>query len=141
MSRFNSFVFATSLVLGGACGGAGSKTATATPSPSRDRTVIMVDDMRRLQASNLYEVVQLVRPEWLAIRNSNATEPRPAPLVMSSDNEIHVYLDRERLGSVNVLRTMSVLTAGYLKFYNPAQAQARFGTGNTSGVIQIVATP
>ncbi|HSQ31651.1 MAG TPA: hypothetical protein VLN49_17460 [Gemmatimonadaceae bacterium] len=101
----------------------------------------MADDMRRLQASNLYEVVQLIRPEWLAIRNTNATEPRPTAPVMSSDNEIHVYLDRERLGSVNVLRTMSVLTAGYLKFYNPAQAQTRFGSGNTSGVIQVIATP
>lgn len=141
MSRLYSFVFVTSLVLGGACGGAGSKTESATPSPSRDRTVIMADDMRRLQASNLYEVVQLVRPEWLSIRNTNATEPRPTAPVMSSDNEIHVYLDRERLGSVNVLRTMSVLTAGYLKFYNPAQAQTRFGSGNTSGVIQIVAAP
>ncbi len=141
MPRLYSFVLVTSLVCGAACGGAGSKGASATPTPSRDRTVIMADDMRRLQASNLYEVVQLIRPEWLAIRNTNATEPRPAALPMSSDNEIHVYLDKERLGSVNVLRTMSVLTAGYLKFYNPAQAQTRFGSGNTSGVIQIITTP
>jgi hypothetical protein len=141
VSRFHSFIAITSLVLGGACGGAGSKAASTTPSPSRDRTVIMAEDMRRLQASNLYEVVQLIRPEWLAIRNTNATEPRPSAPVMSSDNEIHVYLDRERLGSVNVLRSMSVLSAGYLKFYNPAQAQTHFGSGNTSGVIQVIATP
>ena len=140
MSRLYSFVFVSSLVLGGACGGAGSTPAT-TPTPSRDRTVIMADDMRRLQASNLYEVVQMIRPEWLSVRNTNATEPRPVLPAMSSDNEIHVYLDKERLGSVNVLRTMSVLTAGYLKFHNPAQAQTRFGSGNTSGVIQIVPTP
>ena len=140
MSRLYSIAVMTSVVLGGACGG-GTKAASTTPTSSRDRTVIMADDMRRLQASNLYEVVQLIRPEWLAIRNTNATEPRPTAPVMSSDNEIHVYLDRERLGSVNVLRTMSVLTAGYLKFYNPAQAQTRFGSGNTSGVIQVIATP
>ena len=56
----------------------------------------------------------------------------------AGDQGIHVYIDSQRAGSTEILKQISVSSAASLKFYSPSEAQARFGNGNLSGVIQII---
>jgi hypothetical protein len=54
---------------------------------------------------------------------------------------VNVYQDLQKLGTVDVLRSMSLTQATSLRFYTASEAQLRFGTGNPNGVIQILTAP
>ena len=56
-------------------------------------------------------------------------------------DQIFVYLDLQRLGSIDVLKSMSLTQATSMRFYTAAEAQMRFGTGNPNGAIQIINKP
>lgn len=120
---------------GGGTGG-GSGNRAGTDDAKHDRTQITAADMKDIPASNLFEIVQRVHPEWLTVRNS-VSIGSPGGRT-AGDQGIHVYIDSQRAGSTEILKQISVSSAASLKFYSPSEAQARFGNGNLSGVIQVI---
>jgi len=46
-----------------------------------------------------------------------------------------------RVGGTEYLTRLATAQAESLKFFSPAQAQLRFGPGNTNGAIQVISTP
>lgn len=125
----------------GACASAGGNSGLAEAgSPHRDRSVITYDDMKDLQLSNLFDVVQRLHPEWLLVRNTGGIGQGSKSTRSSgtSDNDVAVYLDMQRAGGTEMLKQMPITPANSLKYYSASEAQARFGNGNLNGVIQIV---
>ncbi|MDB4875458.1 MAG: hypothetical protein JWM41_1904 [Gemmatimonadetes bacterium] len=116
-------------------GGAGSGAASASVSQvRRDRATISGPELRDLQASNLFEVVQRLHPEWLSGHNAAAIGGKTTNLA----NEVQVYIDTQRTGTTDILKQLAPNVAGSLRYYSASEAQARFGNGNLNGVIQIV---
>ena len=118
---------------GGGTGSGNRAGADEAALAKHDRTLITAADMKDIPASNLFEIVQRIHPEWLTVRNSVSIGSRTA-----SDQGIHVYIDSQRAGSTEILKQVSVSSAASLKFYSASEAQARFGNGNLSGVIQVI---
>jgi hypothetical protein len=125
-------------VLAGACASSGTTAASADETaPRRDRTTIQAEEMQRVQALNLYEVVQRIHPEWLKPRNTSTTG-RTSGLSASTDTDVQVYIDAQRAGNAEILKTMAVRSAATMRFYSAADAQVKFGSGNLNGAIEVV---
>ncbi len=127
-----------------ACGG--NQPAETSPSPAaaeptlrRDRNVILAEDMLKVQAINLYEVVQRIHPEWLTVRSTSTTGQLKGA-TMSTDTQVQVYVDTQRAGTVDMLKSMQVRSASAMRYYSASDAQVRFGSGNLSGAIQVITT-
>jgi hypothetical protein len=82
-------------------------------SGSGDRLV--TEDIGSVDVSNLYEVVQRLRPRWLDARGARGFQ---------TDAAVVVFLDRTYLGRVEELRNLGPETAASLQFMRGAQAQA-----------------
>jgi hypothetical protein len=50
---------------------------------------------------------------------------------------VHVFVDGGRTEGVEVLRTIRAGAVRELRFYEPDQANTKFGTGNNGGVIAV----
>jgi hypothetical protein len=111
-------------------GGTGSANGSPAPAARRDRTTITSQELTQTQASNLYEVVQRLHPEWLT--------PRNGATISGASNDVQVYLNSQRAGGSDYLKQMSLNSATTLRFFTASEAQSRFGNGNVNGVIQVV---
>lgn len=135
-----AIIFACACASSSGSSPAGATQAGATQSaPVRDRTQITAADMQGVAANNLYEVVQRLHPEWLAHRTTPSSG-RQRNAAQNSDSDISVYVGDQRAGNSEYLKNMSVGSVAALKYYSAGDAQAKFGTGNSSGVIQIVSS-
>ena len=126
---------------GAACASSGTSAGTSASvagAPRRDRSVITAEDMKDLQVSNLFEVVQRLHPEWLVQRNSAGMGRASGRSSNTNDTDVQVYFDMQRAGGVDMLKQLPVNGASSLKYYTASEAQARFGNGNLNGVIQVV---
>lgn len=106
----------------GACASAGDGQ------PRPDRNVLTQAQIDAAVETNAYDLIRVYRPLWLNVRGANS---------VSSDNPIMVYLDGTRIGDTDALRSISPNDIFEIRFYGAAQAQARFGLGNTRGAIAI----
>jgi outer membrane receptor for ferrienterochelin and colicin len=116
----------------GASHGVASEESTTPSAGRRNAATITAEDIRKLDVSNLYDVVQRLHPEWLTARNAGASARG------SSANEVQVYIDNQRAGATDVLRQLTANSAVSLHHFSPSEAQGRFGNGNLNGVIQVV---
>jgi hypothetical protein len=110
--------------------------ATAAP---HDRSVLFGDELRNAPDQYLYDVIQRLRPEWL--RTHGATSVNAAMNGNTNPDPIRVYVGTVRIGGPEVLARLPITNADSLKFFTAGQAQARFGPGNTNGVIQVISAP
>ena len=109
-----------------------SSTRTGDPIPTRDRNMIVRAELATRASSNLHEIVNSLRPNWL----------RP-PLGgsgvggRSSNQPPVVYLDGRRFGELEALRTMSAESAETLRYLSVTEAQSKFGSVVTTPVIEV----
>lgn len=96
-----------------------------------DRSFITADQIREISATDALEAVQALRPEWLIQRGQEDFYDPEA------DN-IRVYLDEIDIGGIQALTGVSSLTIASIRFIDAAHATARWGTGHTQGVIQVI---
>lgn len=113
-------------------------SATGGPPRSRGmsggRSVITEAELRGTSADNAYDVVRLLRPEWL--------KTRPPDQLGEVQNEtVTVYRDDFREGGVGALRRFHVQNIASIRFIPPAVAVSRWGTGHVMGVIQVIQRP
>ncbi len=119
-----------------ACAGAPSSAGTA---PRHDSTVITADEMTRVQATNLYDVVRRLHPEWLTARTA-ATIGSLNSAAPAQPIDVQVFIDSQHAGTSETLKQLVVSTTTSLKYYSASEAQTRFGAGNLNGVIQVIMT-
>jgi len=129
-------VFVALVLIATACAGAASSGST---SPRRDSTVITAEDMTRVQATNLWDVVHRLHPEWLMARTA-ATVGSLNNAAPAQPIDVQVFIDSQHVGTSETLKQLVVSTTTSLKYYSAAEAQTRFGAGNLNGVIQVIMT-
>lgn len=99
---------------------------------SRSRISRDVLTRAELEASmqvNAFEAIRQSRPSWLRVRGPNS---------FYSENPIIVYVDGVRAGDVDALQEIPVLSIERMRFYDPTEAQARFGLNHTNGAIEVI---
>src|SRR5438034_113738 len=86
MRTFRQMLVIPALVLVSACSSAGAgSSADARPAPSQDRNLLTQDELQRTSASNLFDAIRMLRPQWL----------RQSPTIIRQGGEgtLLVYLD------------------------------------------------
>lgn len=134
-ARALSFTSVLAIAMLAAC--QSTAPAGATPTPAHSRTTILAAEWQNMPVTNLYEVVEHLHPEWLAQRNS-MTAGRARGLTDENSSEVSVYVDNERAGNTGVLKSLQLGSASAMHYFSAAESQARFGTSNLNGVIQVV---
>jgi hypothetical protein len=103
-----------------ACGGGGSKPAGPAPA---DRETLRPEEWGNRNFYSAFDAIAALRPLWLNRRGP--------------DGEIQVYVDDNRLGGIDVLRTLRTTSISMIKHLDGIQAGARYGIGHEQGVILV----
>jgi len=94
------------------------------------RMVILHEEILDSGARNAFDLVQIRRPQWLRVRGNqsigNPTEETPT-----------VYFNNTRMGGSDALRAIPLVSIQSVQFLSPAQANLRWGVGNSHGAIVI----
>lgn len=104
------------------------------------RNVLTLDQISSVRASNAYEVVQRLKSQWLRTRGT-AQMPAAAGTPQFEENPVLVYLDDQRIGTVDQLRRIEIAAVQYIRYYSPAEASARWGFNHGGGVIFVSTRP
>lgn len=113
-----------------ACGGRSAQSGLPAAPPA-NQNVITAPELRSVNYSNLYDVVRALRPQWLRRFRSSA-------LPGAQFNDLMVYMDRTRLGTMEVLRQLNPSGIMQIRYFSPSEAEAEFGPGNMNGAIQVI---
>jgi hypothetical protein len=134
------------LLLLAACAGSGSAAGTRPGGGAGSHDVILVDEITRSGAPDMFAVVQSLRPQWLrpprgqrgsavgVNTSSGGTDSRGAGF---AEGSVNVYLNNARMGTAQSLRTIPVAGVRYVRYFTPAQANLRWGSGNAGGAILV----
>jgi len=94
------------------------------------RYVITADQLDSTKTDNLYDAITRLHPDWLTSRGPVSVSD-PSPTV------VNVVMNGTTLGRVDYLRELHVIDVAEVRFWDPGQATARFGTGHPRGVIEV----
>lgn len=95
------------------------------------RNVITAAQMLEVNASDVYDAVQKLEPDWLTSRGTvSMTDGSPA--VAS------VFLNGSQMGTVEYLRNLRPDDVDEIRYYEAGEASARFGMGHPRGVIDVI---
>ena len=107
----------------------GCTAATAANGASRDINVITQEEIAQTNRNSVFEVIEMLRPQWL--------QGRSAQSVNNRDGGIVVYMDDVRYGDLTSLRTINTAGIFRMERFNATAASQRWGPGHSDGVIVI----
>lgn len=126
-SRFANIALTTAFAITSAC--ATTKTASQGGTQA---DVITAGEIAATPASNAYDLVQHLRPDWLRVRTigsmSGASSSTPATVSSSSGMSklgalvTLVYLDGNKLGEIDALRTLPTNGIQSMRWLDPTRA-------------------
>ncbi len=104
---------------------------TSTPGGASSRNRISGEELATSNHTTVYQALELLRPQWLFSR---------ARSVMGGSGEgtAGVYINNNRVGDLEYLRTVYINEVAELRFWEPGQQTSRFGMGNARGVIEVI---
>jgi hypothetical protein len=120
--------------LAAGCGGGATQGATRPEPARRDASVLLQDEIDKVSAQTLYDVIRALRPAWLV-------ERAPSTLADRRPETPTVYVDGMRLGGVQTLQQLVPSTVATVRYYSAIDAQTRFGPGQVAGVIEVTSRP
>jgi len=118
------YLFALAAAVGCASGGAG------TAAPGTDRNVITETELRSVPASNLYELIEKVRPNFLRSRGASSINLRGGEYPV-------VFLDGRSYGEIESLRSIVPNQVSMVRYYDASTAASRYGMISATGVIDV----
>lgn len=104
--------------------------AIETP-PDPTRTTVGYAEILEATQTNLYDLVRAHRPLWLHTRGTGRT--------VGAD--VIVYLDGNRLGGRNELRTIPTAIVTEIRFMDARMATTRLGADHGNGAILVSTAP
>lgn len=116
----------TLALLLGACTMGGTRAATG----GSFSDLLEMEEIEASTATDAYDVVRQLRPQWLRGRGSTDVRGGRALLPV-------VYVAGVREGSVEVLRNIPTLALVRLRFVDAPTATLRYGEGHGGGVIEV----
>lgn len=102
--------------------------AAGTPTTRSSRDFLTVEELESSPWPTLFEAIGALRGSWLRTRGP-------------SNSGVIVYLDGNRLGGVETLRTITTSVVTSAHFLTAPEAQARFGINHPDGAIVVVTRP
>jgi len=135
--RSHGFVLVLAASLAGGCAG---RRAEGSSPPPQSREVLTRQQIDGAHATNAYEAVERLRSRWLRQRGSTQM-PASGGGPQVRENPIAVYLDDQRLGTIESLRTIEVAAIRYIRYFSPVEASARWGFNHGGGVIFVSTRP
>lgn len=84
--------------------------------------------------SNLYDVIEILRPRWLQPQGGGDT-------FMGAEGRVQVHMDGARLGDVAVLRNLAPAGVTSISWLRPHEASSRYGFDHSHGAIIISTSP
>lgn len=109
------------------CGSAGRPASGSRLAPD----VILLEEIQQSSASNAYDLVSQVRPNWLRGRGTSSFRSTRVELPA-------VYIDDRPQGQLEVLRSFAIQSLAELRYINATTATTRYGEGHAGGIIQVV---
>ena len=117
---------------------------------ARDRSVrrdITQDEINHSGVSgSAYDLVYTLRRQWLnerGIQNLNEaphyeTDANGQEHLVGGEPQLIIYLDEMKMGTISQLRTIPVASVIGVRYYDPAQANFKWGAGHAHGAIQVM---
>ena len=127
MRRQLRYIAMTSMLV--AVGACASSKSSGSQSVHRTGNAIDANDIASTAASNVYDAIQRLRPQWLT-----STRIRRG----GSGDDLIVYLDSNRYGTMNSLRSLSIGGVQEVRYFSASEATNRYGTGHTGGAILVL---
>jgi hypothetical protein len=123
------------------CGGH-SQGATATDVRPAAATrggnnVITRQEIEGTSGSNAYEIIQRLRPIFLSKRGAVRSAPTNGTNAVEAVDLV-VYLNNNRLGGSDQLKSISQSDIGEIRYYSASDATTKWGLGHTAGAIQVI---
>jgi hypothetical protein len=111
------------------------RTDSATPARAerprgRAANVLIEEEIARAAATDAYEVVYRLRPNWLRRRG-------PTTLRSPGSGEVTVYVDGVQFGDNAVLRSIPAGDVVGMAYFSAADATTRFGGRQGGAVIEV----
>ncbi|MFL5539914.1 MAG: hypothetical protein ACJ8J0_13020 [Longimicrobiaceae bacterium] len=112
----------------------------------RNPNVITAAELEGQVATDLYELVRRLRPQWLRTRGSGSNEnsagrpawsPMVSPTGSALTSVVAVFVDGSHAGDVNELRRLQSSNVRELQFHPSADAITRWGRDYSAGVIEV----
>ncbi|MCC6316469.1 MAG: hypothetical protein IT361_02170 [Gemmatimonadaceae bacterium] len=125
LARSALTIAAAALLLSG-CAGRQSGAAVATSSTD----ILRADEITRSGATDAFTAVRMLRPAFLQSRGRTS-------ILRTENTEPMVYVDDRLIGGVASLRDIPANQVVEVRFFGPAQAQMRWGAGNSAGAILV----
>ena len=123
---------------------AAQATAEAQARPRMDRSKLTAEQIAERPASNAYDLIKSLRPNWFSVRGSSTLQSRDAAdpysgrsVTVPAQPEIAIYVDEIRFGSQDDLKTMSTTGIESMERLDAVTATQRFGTNHEHGAILI----
>jgi hypothetical protein len=120
-------------LLSAACasGGKAGTSANSVAATRGSRYLVTEEELAGVGDRSAYEALQQLRPTFLRSRDPQTiNNPNPAP--------IGVFVDGGRTEGLDALKRIRASTVKEMRFFEPQDANTRFGTGHNGGVIAVV---
>jgi hypothetical protein len=112
--------------------------ATAGTGSGADRDVITAKMIAASSASDVHQLIRTTRPAWLRARGAVTMRTSDEGI---EDIPIVVYVDNNRLGTIEDLTALSTQGITEIRRLSPRDATQRFGTGHSRGAIVVSRNP
>ena len=119
-----------------ACASGGTSASTATQASATrgeavpSRYLVTEQELETVSDRSAYEALQQLRPSFLKSRDVQ-TQSNPIP------KAVDVYVDGGQTEGLAALQSIRAGTVKEMRFYEPKQANTKFGTGHNGGVIAV----
>ena len=105
-------------------------SSSGTTSRHSSRDVILREELFRASASNAYDAVERLRPQFLRTRGR-------ASITAQGTESRGVLLDDRPFGTVAQLREIDLSQIEEIRFLSAAEAQQKYGMGYVGGAIVV----
>ena len=112
------------------CATTPSEAGTRPAVTTGGRYVLTESELQAATERTLYEMIQRHRPTFFRsrqVRSSTTRVPEP----------VHVFVDGTRVEGIEALRLFNPRNVKEVRFYEPSEANVRFGTGHHGGLIAV----
>ena len=121
------FTLLATAIASGACASSGQGTSQA---PAGNRYVITESELATVGDLSAYDAVVRLRPTFLRSRD-------PQTPTHQIPTEVAVFVGTGKTEGLPALRTILARAVKEMRFYEPPEANTRFGTGHNGGAIQV----
>jgi hypothetical protein len=118
------------LLLGVAACASSKQPLLNAPPKLRDQSEMTQDEIRATQYTNMYDVIQALRGNWLRRKGDMS--------LIGEQTQIQVYLDTQRIGGPDELKTIVPINVALVRYFDPQQASARWGVNHGQGAIYLL---